>query len=90
MTINESVRSSLLDNKIIPEVVDDFTPTALLSIEYGPSHIQASLGNTLSPSETEHLPILRINPDVPDENITYTVVCPLIYILLPSSHNIRS
>lgn len=74
MATNASIRASLKDHKIIPEVVDDFTPSALLSIEYHPTHAHATLGNILTPADAQDLPILRITPDVPDEKATYTVV----------------
>ncbi|KAF8251449.1 PEBP-like protein [Wilcoxina mikolae CBS 423.85] len=73
VTINQSVREKLKDHKIIPEVVDDFTPTALLSVEYPKGNIEVSLGNTISPGDTQELPTIRITPDG-DDNASYTVV----------------
>jgi len=72
MTINQSLRGTLKEHGIIPDVVDDFTPTALLSIEY-PKGKSVSLGNTLSPDATQEQPIIRITPDGGGE-ATYTVV----------------
>ncbi|KAA8909026.1 phosphatidylethanolamine-binding protein [Sphaerosporella brunnea] len=72
-TINQSLRESLKHHEIIPDVIDDFTPTALLSVEYPASNVQVSLGNTISPSDAQEVPKIRITPDEHDDAV-FTVV----------------
>lgn len=55
------------------EVVDDFTPSTMLSIAY-PSNKEVSLGNTLKPDDTQDKPIFQITPEGEDNSKTYTIV----------------
>ncbi|KAK9325092.1 phosphatidylethanolamine-binding protein [Lipomyces orientalis] len=62
-TISHSIIEAMKSHKIIPDVVDDFEPTSLLSVDYVDGH-HAALGNTLQYSEARDLPrfsITRIN-----------------------------
>ncbi|KAH8149568.1 uncharacterized protein LAJ45_06197 [Morchella importuna] len=73
VTINQSLRDSLKKHDIIPDVVDDFTPSTMISVIY-PGNNDVSLGNTLKPSETQKQPQLQIMPEDSDSSKTYTVV----------------
>lgn len=54
-------------------VVDDFTPSTMLSIAYL-SNKEISLGSTLRPGDAQEQPILQITPESEDDSKTYTVV----------------
>lgn len=54
-------------------VVDDFTPSTMISVSY-PSKKEVTLGNTLSPDETQDKPHIQITPEPSEESSTYTVV----------------
>jgi hypothetical protein len=54
-------------------VVDDFTPTALLSVEYSTRNVEVSLGNTIAPEDAQEAPRIRINSDR-DDDAVFTIV----------------
>ncbi|KAA6409944.1 MAG: hypothetical protein FRX48_06558 [Lasallia pustulata] len=56
------VASSLKKSSIIPDVLDDFTPSVSLHLSYPPSHSDVSLGNRLSPSDVKASPFFSISP----------------------------
>ncbi|CCX29632.1 Similar to Carboxypeptidase Y inhibitor; acc. no. P14306 [Pyronema omphalodes CBS 100304] len=79
VTLNESLRETFKKHGIIPQVVDDFTPTALLSVTY--PKVEVSVGNTISPEDTQDEPVIRVTPakakpngDKPGEPAIYTIV----------------
>ncbi|KAI5819182.1 hypothetical protein BZA77DRAFT_304612 [Pyronema omphalodes] len=79
VTLNESLRETFKKHGIIPQVVDDFTPTALLSVTY--PNAEVSVGNTISPDDTQDEPVIRVTPakakpngDKPDKPDIYTIV----------------
>ncbi|KAK9455816.1 phosphatidylethanolamine-binding protein [Dipodascopsis uninucleata] len=49
-TISESILESLRTSKIIPEVIDEFIPKALVSVDYEDGH-HAAMGNNLDISD---------------------------------------
>ena len=59
---------------LVTIVVDDFTPTALISIAYPNANKEVSLGNTLKPEDTQEKPTIQITPEGADESQTYTIV----------------
>lgn len=63
--------NSLKKHQIIGDVVDDFTPTVLVTAKY-PSGVNVSLGNTLQPSHTQETPRVQIQ-GVNDSDV-YTLV----------------
>ncbi|RPB02382.1 PEBP-like protein, partial [Choiromyces venosus 120613-1] len=74
VTINQSLRESLTKHEIIPDVVDDFTPTTMISVAYPNANKEVSLGNTLKPEDTQEKPVIQITPEGTDESQTYTIV----------------
>ncbi|KAL7266305.1 carboxypeptidase Y inhibitor, partial [Rhizina undulata] len=59
---------------IIPDVVDDFTPTTMISVAYPSANKEVSLGNTLKPEEAHETPKIQITPEGADASTTYTIV----------------
>lgn len=55
-------------------VVDDFTPTAMISVAYPNANKEVSLGNTLKPEDAQEKPMIQITPEGTDESQTYTIV----------------
>ncbi|PWW79206.1 PEBP-like protein [Tuber magnatum] len=74
VTINQSIRESLKKHGVIPDVVDDFTPTTMISIAYPNTNKEVSLGNTLKPEDAQEKPTIQITPEGTDESQTYTIV----------------
>ncbi|KAK9494769.1 phosphatidylethanolamine-binding protein [Lipomyces doorenjongii] len=58
-TISQSILEAMKSHKVIPDVVDDFVPSSLLSVDYAEGH-HAALGNTLQYSEARDLPKFSI------------------------------
>ncbi|MCJ1403943.1 hypothetical protein MMC11_007166 [Xylographa trunciseda] len=58
----DSVRAALKRAEVIPDVLDDFTPTFALSLYFTPAHKTVSLGNNIRPSETFSRPFFEIHP----------------------------
>ncbi|CUS12511.1 unnamed protein product [Tuber aestivum] len=65
---------SLKKHGVIPDVVDDFTPTTMISIAYPNANKEVSLGNTLKPEDAQEKPTIQITPEGTDESQTYTIV----------------
>ncbi|KAK7204992.1 hypothetical protein BZA70DRAFT_278815 [Myxozyma melibiosi] len=60
-TISQAILESLQQHRVIPDVVDSFVPSALLSVDYENDH-HAALGNTLKYSEAKDQPRFTITP----------------------------
>ncbi|KAI5808098.1 phosphatidylethanolamine-binding protein [Peziza echinospora] len=73
VTISSSIRETLKKHEIIPDVIDDFTPATMISVSY-PSKKEVTLGNTLSPKETQDVPKIQITPEAADDDSKYTLV----------------
>ncbi|KAK9238930.1 phosphatidylethanolamine-binding protein [Lipomyces kononenkoae] len=58
-TISQSILEAMKKHKIIPDVVDDFVPSSLLSVDYADGH-NAALGNTLQYSVACSVPKFSI------------------------------
>ncbi|KXS18178.1 PEBP-like protein [Gonapodya prolifera JEL478] len=54
------VKTAFQESGIIPDVIGDITPTIDLSIKYS-EKIQATLGNELSPTDTQSAPHIILN-----------------------------
>ncbi|MCJ1388031.1 hypothetical protein MMC18_000875 [Xylographa bjoerkii] len=80
----DSVSAALKRAEVIPDVLDDFTPTFALSLSYTFAHKTVSLGNNIHPSDTSSRPVFEIHrlsstttlspTRTLDSNRTYTVV----------------
>ncbi|KAF8426313.1 phosphatidylethanolamine-binding protein [Tirmania nivea] len=73
VTSNHSVIEILKKNEIIPDVVDEFNPTTLISVSYSRDHL-VNLGDTLSPNDTKEKPHIQITPEPEHEGAKYTLV----------------
>lgn len=73
VTINQSVVETLKKHEVIPDVIDDFEPTTMISVFYTQDN-QVSLGNTLTPEETQGKPSIQFTPEADDKDATYTLV----------------
>ncbi|KAK4458703.1 phosphatidylethanolamine-binding protein [Cladorrhinum samala] len=56
------VRDELKEAEIIPTVVDDFTPSLLLSVSWPDTDQKAKLGNTLKPEDLKDTPSISLKP----------------------------
>ncbi|EEH08422.1 carboxypeptidase [Histoplasma capsulatum G186AR] len=56
------IRDALLAASIIPDVLDDFTPTFPLLISYPSTHTTVSLGSYLSPDAVRSQPVFEFHP----------------------------
>lgn len=54
-------------------MIDEFNPTTWVSVSYPHDH-SVSLGNTLSPSNTQEKPQVQVTPEPEHEGATYTLV----------------
>ncbi|KAI9846508.1 MAG: hypothetical protein M1837_003929 [Sclerophora amabilis] len=54
------VRIMLHGSEIISDVIDDFKPSILLSVDYPSTHESASLGNTVDPDDVQSKPIVLL------------------------------
>ncbi|CAG8633636.1 5376_t:CDS:2 [Funneliformis caledonium] len=70
ITATQSTQASLKDAGITPDVVDDFVPTAILSVKYGEKSTE--LGNEFTINETKDAPSIEFFAD--DENSRYTLL----------------
>lgn len=73
VTINQSIIEIFKKHEIIPDVIDEFHPTTLISISYPHGH-SVNLGNTLSPGDTKEKPHVQITPEPEHESAKYTLV----------------
>lgn len=76
-----TIHSSLTLSSIIPEVLDDFTPSYALSIVYTDTHSSVELGNDIPVPEVNEPPVFEIHGIIDDalreskkENYTYTLI----------------
>jgi len=67
ITINHSIVEALKKHKVIPDVIDEFTPSVFLQAEF-PSGSEVQLGNTLKKEDTQSIPKITITPS----NDTYS------------------
>ncbi|KAK9375308.1 phosphatidylethanolamine-binding protein [Lipomyces chichibuensis] len=74
-TISQSILEAMKSHKVIPDVVDDFVPSSLLSVDYAGGH-HAALGNTLQYSETRGLPKFSITHINDHEAPTQSLLSP--------------
>ncbi|KAK9364728.1 phosphatidylethanolamine-binding protein [Lipomyces kononenkoae] len=81
-TISQSILEAMKKHKIIPDVVDDFVPSSLLSVDYSDGH-NAALGNALHHSVASNIPkfsITHINehetppPSLLSPSLRFTIV----------------
>ncbi|CAI2167833.1 9476_t:CDS:2 [Funneliformis geosporum] len=70
ITATQSIQASLKDAGIIPDVVDNFAPTAILSVKYGEKSLE--LGNEFTINETKNTPSIEFVAE--DENSRYTLL----------------
>ncbi|ODV91505.1 hypothetical protein CANCADRAFT_42152 [Tortispora caseinolytica NRRL Y-17796] len=74
VTISASITESLKKSEIVPDVLDDFAASTLISISYAPD-VEAVLGNTLEVAATQHYPKITLALDGAAEPDTkYTIV----------------
>ncbi|KAL1960669.1 hypothetical protein VTO42DRAFT_6499 [Malbranchea cinnamomea] len=59
------IRDALLASSIIPDVLDDFTPTFSLLLTWPSSHTSVSLGNNISTLDVKHQPVYQFHPLIP-------------------------
>ncbi|KAK9329439.1 phosphatidylethanolamine-binding protein [Lipomyces starkeyi] len=74
-TISQSILEAMKSHKVIPDVVDDFVPSSLLSVDYAEGH-HAALGNTLQYSEARDLPKFSITHINEQEAPTQSLLSP--------------
>jgi len=58
----DGVRDALKEASIIPSILDDFTPSYLLSISYPESRVSIGLGNDVAPPDVSRAPVFVIQP----------------------------
>ncbi|KAI8147462.1 phosphatidylethanolamine-binding protein [Fennellomyces sp. T-0311] len=71
LTTEMNITGALKKVNLIPELIESFSPTSLLQIEYG-NDKEVLLGNTLSPSDAAEQPTVTFVP--PDDSASYTLV----------------
>ncbi|KAF8475953.1 phosphatidylethanolamine-binding protein [Kalaharituber pfeilii] len=73
VTINQSVIETLKKHEVIPDVIDDFPPTAMITVSY-PSSQEVSLGNTLAVKDAQGKPCIQVTPEAGSMDTKYTIV----------------
>ncbi|KAK6505576.1 hypothetical protein TWF481_007469 [Arthrobotrys musiformis] len=62
ITLDGSIIDRLKNDEVIPDVIDNFTPSFFLRAEF-PSGKEIQLGNTLTQSSTQEQPHIIVTPD---------------------------
>ncbi|MCJ1246267.1 hypothetical protein MMC30_003473 [Trapelia coarctata] len=80
----DSIRGALKRSEVIPDVLDDFSPSFSLSLSYPSSHQTVSLGNTILPSDTSSQPVFEFHPLSAPSSLspTRTLACNKTYTLV--------
>lgn len=66
------IRDELKEAEIIPTVVDDFTPSLLLSVSWPDTDQKAKLGNTLNPEDLKDTPSISLDLIAPSAQLDIT------------------
>lgn len=73
VTISANINDALKSHEIVPEVVEQFTPKGMITVNYGDERV-ATLGNTLPVEDTQKRPDVHLAFAEADPEDSYTLV----------------